>query len=255
MLARTAASLAALCLGLGGGSVFAQQPTGGKSLNFHKDAKITGITTDTGSSTFVPAQPVPLVPPSGIQQTTMMQDKVKAADPRGQDLTDQQSDAYNVQLEPPGPHRLFRLESERSLQERMRQEALQRPNPERINFPDEPDVSRGETWKPREFPPVTEVAEACYLCYNRLWFEERNSERYGWDLGFIQPFISAGAFYADLALLPYHWGTDPCRCYDCNTGYCLPGDPVPYVLYPPGLSVKGLVAEGVAWVGIAALFP
>jgi hypothetical protein len=164
-------------------------------------------------------------------------------------------EAYTVQLEPPGAQRLFRLESERSLQERMRQEALQRPQPERIQFPEEPDVSDGQKWADRAYPPVNEVVEAAYVCYNRLYFEELNSERFGWDLGFVQPFVSAGYFFKDLALLPYHMGTDPCRCYDCSAGYCLPGSPVPYAIYPPGLSVTGAVAEGATWVGIAALFP
>src|SRR5262249_26755999 len=45
---------------------------------------------------------------------------------------------YQIQLEPPGPQRLFQLESEKSLHERMRQEARERPIPERIEFPEEP---------------------------------------------------------------------------------------------------------------------
>jgi hypothetical protein len=102
---------------------------------------------------------------------------------------------------------------------------------------------------------MQEVVEPCYTAYGRLYFEERNSERYGWDLGFVQPFVSAGYFFKDVLLLPYHMGTDPFRHYDANTGYCLPGDPIPYVLYPPGLSATGLVAEGATWVGISALFP
>jgi hypothetical protein len=161
---------------------------------------------------------------------------------------------YEPQLQPPGPHRLFRLESERSLFERMRQEALT-TDARRIEFPEEPDIGRGLTWEGRHYPPMAEVVEPCYVCYRRLYFEDLNSERYGWDLGFIQPFVSAGLFFKDLAMLPYHAAIDPCRCYECNSGYCLPGDPVPYALYPPGLSVTGLVAEGAAWVGIAALFP
>jgi hypothetical protein len=209
------------------------------------------------ASDFVPATPVPIAatprptpPAAGDLQLTAMQQPpmdlggIGPAEPSSEEV---------VQLEPPGPQRLFRLESERALMERMRQRALQERG-ERIDFPEEPDVSKGERWQARAYPP-TEVVEPNYVCYNRLYFEERNAERYGWDLGFVQPFVSAGYFFADLALLPYHMGTDPCRKFDCNTGYCLPGDPVPYVLYPPGLSVTGAVAEGATWVGIAALFP
>ena len=49
------------------------------------------------------------------------------------------------------------------------------------------------------------------------------SEKQGTDL----------AAFADVVLLPYHWGTDPCNCTECNRGYCLPGDPVPFLVYPP----------------------
>ena len=33
-------------------------------------------------------------------------------------------------------------------------------------------------------------------------------------------------FFYDFAFLPYHAFEDPFRCCECNTGYCLPGDPV-----------------------------
>jgi hypothetical protein len=107
----------------------------------------------------------------------------------------------------------------------------------------------------RTFPPAQEVVEPYYVCYNRLLFEERNSERYGWDLGFIQPFVSAGAFYWDVVALPYHLGTEPCRHYECGAGYCLPGDPVPYLLYPPELSLTGTVLEAGTIVALFGIFP
>ncbi len=163
------------------------------------------------------------------------------------------SEDYAVQLQPPGSQRLFRLESEMSLQERMRQEARQRPTPERIQFPVEPDISGGKAFEYRMWKPLSQVVEPAYVCYGRLLFEDRNAERYGWDLGFIQPFVSASLYVKDFVLLPYHLASTPCS--DCNTGYCLPGDPTPFLLYPPGLSVTGVVAEGAVIVGIAALFP
>jgi hypothetical protein len=161
---------------------------------------------------------------------------------------------YTIQLEPPGPQQVFRLESETSLQERMRQEGRQRPTPERIQFPDEPLVGKG-AYLTRGFTPKQMVVEPNYLCYHRLYFERLNSERYGWDLGFIQPVVSTAGFYWDLAFLPYHMWTDPCRNYDSNAGYCLPGDPVPLLLYPPQLSVTGALGEAVTVVGIVFAFP
>jgi len=163
-------------------------------------------------------------------------------------------EAYHLQLEPPGLQRLIRLDSEKQLNERMRQEARERPLPERIQFPEEPVISR-EKYAGRTFPAMAMKVEPSYLCHQRLYFEERNSERYGWDLGIVQPFVSAGTFFWDVATLPYHLATDPCRFYDSSAGECLPGDPVPYLLYPPELSMSGAVAEaGTAFV-LLAIFP
>jgi hypothetical protein len=161
---------------------------------------------------------------------------------------------YHLQLEPPGLRRLIRLDSEKQLDERLRQEARERPNPERIQFPQEPIISR-EKYVGRHFAHSEEVVEPNYLVYERLYFEERNSERYGWDLGIVQPVVSTAAFFWDVATLPYHLATDPCRKYDSSAGQCLPGDPVPYLLYPPTLSVSGAVAEAGTIFVLLAVFP
>jgi hypothetical protein len=159
-----------------------------------------------------------------------------------------------IQLEPPGPDRLFRLESERTLFERIRQEGLQRTPREVAYFPQEPVLSR-QTYPGRQWPVQGEVVEPHYLCYGRLLFEQRNLERYGWDLGAVTPVVSAGKFFADFVMSPYHAASDVCRCYDCNTGYCLPGDPVPLLLYPPEWSLTGAIAEGAAVGATLVLFP
>jgi hypothetical protein len=200
--------------------------------------------------------PQPHTPSHDIQRTAM---QVRPEPEAGKGMVGKApgetgGGGYEPQLEAPGPHRLFRLESERSLFERMRQEALTQDQ-RRIEFPPEPDVGRGHPWEGRHYAQMAEVVEPCYQCYGRLYFEDLNSERYGWDLGWIQPFVSTAIFAKDVVMLPYHMATDPCRCYECNTGYCLPGDPVPYAIYPPGLSVTGLAAEGAAWVLVAAMFP
>lgn len=201
----------------------------------------------------MPAIPLPQtvrpIPPSVIQRTVMQQPA--AAEPRA-------ADAENVnpqiQLNPPGPERLFRLETEAAWKERMRQEALERVPPERIVFPDEPILSK-EPYMPRAFPPLTEVVEPHYVVYGRLYFQQRNFERYGWDLGFITPFVCAGKFFWDVAWLPYHAGTEPLRKWDTSAGQCLPGDPVPLMIYPPRLSLTGLLAEAGTIVTLFAVFP
>jgi hypothetical protein len=159
-----------------------------------------------------------------------------------------------VQLEPPGPERLFRLESEAALNERMRQEGKTRIPAEKITFPEYQPVSR-ESYPGRHWPPQSELAEANYVCYRRLLFEDRNSERFGWDFGILQPFVCAGKFYADIVTLPYHLGTAPCRCYECSAGLCLPGDPMPYLCYPTEVSATGALAEAAAIAGVLAIFP
>jgi len=180
------------------------------------------------------------------------------AQPKDIPRAPEESQEYQIQLEPPGPLRLFRLESEKAFQERMRQEARERTPPgtapERIVFPEEPVLTR-EPYAGRSFPPGTLTVEPIYLCYGRLYFEQKNAERYGWDLGPIHPLIAAAGFYWDLVTLPYQLGTDPCRRYECSAGYCLPGSPVPLLLYPPELSLTGLALEAGTVTALFAIFP
>jgi hypothetical protein len=159
-----------------------------------------------------------------------------------------------VQLEPPGTERLFRLESEAALNERMRQEGKTRIPADKITFPEYQPVSR-ESYPGRHWPPQAEIAEPNYVCHCRLLFEDRNSERFGWDFGILQPVVAASKFYADIVTLPYHLATAPCRCQECSAGLCLPGDPMPYLCYPTELSATGALAEVGAIAGILAIFP
>ena len=166
--------------------------------------------------------------------------------------------SYSIQLEPPGPERLFRLESEDAMKERMRQEKRNTPQMERLVFPEEIILSRSNydsSWRSRNWQTTVRLVEPNYLVHGRLLFHEKNSERYGWDLGPIQPFVSAGFFLGDMALLPYHLATDPFRRWESNAGYGLPGDPVPYMLYPIGASSTGSVAEAAVVFALLACFP
>jgi hypothetical protein len=161
-------------------------------------------------------------------------------------------------LTPPDLQRVFRLESEGMLMERMTREAPQGLNPLGLRYdfiapsypPAPPPGLVARAWEPQ-----AEVVEPAYLCYGRLYFEQLNSERYGWSLGPLHPLISAGIFYFDVATLPYHAATDPLRRYECNPGYALPGDPMPLLLYRPDLSVTAALAEA-ATIGLMfAIFP
>src|SRR5262249_62160095 len=95
----------------------------------------------------------------------------------------------------------------------------------------------------RRFAPTTRLVEPAYITHHRLYFEELNSERYGWEAGPLQPFFSAGYFFKDMAMLPYHFAVRPCERFDTNYGKCLPGDPVPYLWYPLELSLAGGISQ------------
>jgi len=157
-----------------------------------------------------------------------------------------------------GPNEVVRLESEANFRRRLTQRNRQKSDSgtDRTTFPDEPVVST-KTVKhvERALPGHMLLVEPAYVCHGPLWFEERNAERYGWDLGIIQPPIQAGIFFADVLTLPYHIGANLTRGPECSAGQCLPGDPVPYLLYPPQLSFSGGVLQAAAVVGACAAFP
>jgi hypothetical protein len=252
MPARMAASLVAIGWLIAGSSAQAQsEPTSSYSAvpQTRQVLHYTKPAAAPAASNSQPATRNQAVHPVLYTQPVQKNEKDSGRNPAPGDDTE-----YTIHLEPPGPQQLFRLEAESSLHERMRQEARQRPIPEPTPFPQEPIVGAGK-YQGRDFKPMQLTVEPNYVCYHRLYFERLNSERYGWDLGFIQPLVSTAQFYSDVALLPYHFWTDPCRNYDSNAGYCLPGDPVPYLLYPPQLSLTGAAAEGVAVAGLFLIFP
>jgi hypothetical protein len=202
----------------------------------------------TGGS---PRQPVaaPAIRQTALQPGAFEMGRIGTIDTEAAAIQD-----IAIQLSPPSPDRLFRLESERMLRERLRQEALQRTPPDKIVFPEEVQLTT-EPYQPHCWPQLVEVTEPYWVGYEPLFFEQRNAERYGWDLGPIHPLISAGIFLADFVFLPYHAAVDPFRCYEYNRGYCLPGDPTPLRLYPPEMSFTGLVGEAAAVMAVLAIFP
>ena len=65
----------------------------------------------------------------------------------------------------------------------------------------------------------------------------------------MQPLVSTLCFFKDTLLLPHNFASYPCRRFDTDAGQCRPGDPVPYIIYPPEITGTGLMAE----VGAVAL--
>jgi len=139
-----------------------------------------------------------------------------------------------LQLTPPPPDRLFQFKSEEQVRQQIREDFK---TIRKVEFPPFDEVVPALFLPPRIWPDLLATAAPGYVCYKRPWFEQVNSERYGWSLGVFQPILSTGIFYTDLALLPWHWLTDPCRWYECSSGRCLPGDTVP-LLWNPVFSGK-----------------
>jgi len=164
-------------------------------------------------------------------------------------------EAY-IRLEPPGRERLFgNRDTERELEERMRQERRDTGAPgDPIVFPERPEIYT-ESFQARKYEPMMCPVEPAYIVYRRLYFEEKNAERYGWECGPIQPLVSTLHFFKDVALLPHNIASYPCRRFETNAGLCRPGDPVPYYLYPPELTGSGLLAEVGTIALIAAIIP
>ena len=101
----------------------------------------------------------------------------------------------------------------------------------------------------RDWVPLSYSWEAPQLKYNPLYFEDPQLERYGNEVGILQPFLSGARFYATIPTLPYQMmseGNSVCHTvYDF--GYARPGDCVPYALEVPEFSLTGTLASG-GWV-------
>lgn len=157
----------------------------------------------------------------------------------------------------PNAAEVFRFDDDRELNRRILTD-LGRPLEEAVRVPPAKLVAADVTYKPKtsDYPPTQILLEPNYVVHRRLYYEERNAERYGWDAGLIQPLISTGYFYKDVLMAPHNLVAGGLReRYQTSAGKCLPGDPVPYNLYPPGFTPGGLVVGGGIITGLAFIFP
>ena len=117
-----------------------------------------------------------------------------------------------LELTPPTRDELFRVQSERSLQERLRKEL---PKVKNVDFPKD-----ATPW--REVPDLAPFPEqvispiVSQVCYRPLYFEDKRTERFGHYVPFVQPFVSAGRFYGDALLLPYRLWKAPPWTFECD---------------------------------------
>jgi hypothetical protein len=172
------------------------------------------------------------------------------------DLKDWETDLlrYQIRLVPPGPELVFRREAASAVELRMRQESKQQASPGIVVFPELPVLSQ-VAFTGRSLAPQVAYAEPAFVNYGRLYYEEKNGERYGWELGLLQPIISTLYFYKDTLLFPHNFVSYPHRRYETSAGQCLPGDPVPYILYPPEFTIEGTLAELGVGTALFVVFP
>lgn len=123
---------------------------------------------------------------------------------------------YPIQLTPPEPLELFRIDSESALRDRLRKIASDRGYKHALEFPESPTTGVTTITRPI-IPHQTMVVEPSYGISKRLFFEQQCFERYGQSLGVLQPGISAGIFVVDGVLLPFRWAVHPFHCYQINT--------------------------------------
>lgn len=126
----------------------------------------------------------------------------------------------------------------------------------RQKFPETPQPGKpGDAYVTKavreNYPPGRALLEPAYVVHRKLYFEEKNAERFGWDAGIVQPVISSAYFYKDILLWPSKLASYPCERYDTSAGKCLPGYPVPYYIYPEEISLFGATVGAAAIVGTA----
>ena len=271
---RTAFSLA-VALGLAGASA-AQDPPGARPSPYGAISPWPALptrgnpiaTTPSAPPSFskLPTRPVPEPPrtlyykkdknASGVVAAAAAEiaPPVAAEQPKKAEVAPPLKGEPGEDVVAPTREELFRLESESALESRVN---ATKKAEEKIKFPERDkklDPLKG-TYTARTYPNAMIYVEPNFVCYQRLLFEDKNTERYGWTLGPLQTLYSAGQFFSNVSNLPYKFCSFPRLWYDSSAGQCLPGDPVPYLLYPPGLSLTGALGQAGVTVALYAIFP
>ncbi len=217
-----------------------------------------------------PAGPGLLLPPPTLPVRTPDDTAPPPADkPKADsDLATKEKDDRSRYIYTPPLQDIFTVTNDDRLEERLierlRQDEIKAGRdpfvkyPKGIAFPRTPPAGLGLQYvaKTGDYPPRPAYYVNGYVVHRRLHFEEKNAERYGWDLGIIQPLVSTAYFYKDVLLWPNSLASCVAYgCWDTNAGKCLPGSPTPYYLYPPGLTLTGAAVEGLVITGTAFLIP
>ena len=108
----------------------------------------------------------------------------------------------------------------------------------------------------RCWPMLTYQWAATCLCYQPLYFEEINLERYGYGCcGCLQSAASAAHFFGTVPILPYCMAVNcPGEC-NYVLGQYRPGSCAPWRTTCPGPNCRGGLAEAGTVVGLVLLIP
>ncbi len=217
-----------------------------------------------------PPTPVPWTTPVTAQPSAVPFSAQKTEPPLGdkRSFEEKERDDRAKLVYSSRPEDVFALANdgtlERRIIERLREEERKAGRdpfakyPKGITFPPATPAGAGLSYvaKTADYPPRQVDYVSGYVVHRRLHFEEKNAERYGWDLGILQPLVSAAYFYKDVLLWPNSLASGVAYGFwDTNMGKCLPGSPTPYYLYPPGLTITGSAVEGLVITGAAFAIP
>lgn len=150
---------------------------------------------------------------------------------------------------------VFRFDSDALLSTRIQKElADQYGEKTKVEMPALPTIASKSPIL-RSMPSMQVQIEPAYVVHRRLYFEEKNAERAGWDLGAAQPIASALIFYKDVVFYPFKLSSNLLEAYDTSAGKNLPGSPTPLLLYPPEITLFGAAVGTATIIGTAAVIP
>lgn len=150
---------------------------------------------------------------------------------------------------------VFRLDSDSVLNERIQKDKVIRdvpvPSVTVLVPPGTEYTPKTSTYEPKKI-----LIEPSYVVHRRLYFERMNAERAGWDLGAVQPIVSAAGFVHDVVFWPHNVASGFWKNrWETSAGKCPPGAPTPLYLYPRGYTVSGMLWQAPLVTGLVFIFP
>ncbi len=98
--------------------------------------------------------------------------------------------------------------------------------------------------------------EPTNLWYYPLYFEDPGLERYGHTRrDWVQPFVSTGRFFGQVATLPYQMALHPPKCPEYALGYYQPGEWAPKKRYQVPFNEEATATQFLWMAGLILLIP